>query len=81
VGPVLVPAKAEPDDHLPRIPKAGDHQGSTSSWTTRQIADEYAPLASFVGEIVRIDFDLKPDFVYDRDAHHDAQIRAAMIRQ
>jgi arylsulfatase len=45
------------------------------------VTDEYPPLANFVGEIVRVDFDLKPDFVYDHEAHKDAQIRAAMIRQ
>ena len=42
---------------------------------------DYAALASFTGTIVKVDFDLKPDFVYVPEKHREAQIRAAMIKQ
>jgi arylsulfatase len=45
------------------------------------VTDEYMPLASFTGKIVRVDMDLRPDFVRDEKKHHEHQVRAAMIRE
>lgn len=45
------------------------------------VTDEYKPRADFTGTIAKIDFDLKPDFTHDADAHKDAQLAAAMIKQ
>jgi hypothetical protein len=45
------------------------------------VTDDYAPLASVTGTIVKVDFDFKPDFVHVHEKHHEAQMRAAMIKQ
>jgi arylsulfatase len=45
------------------------------------VTHDYAPQAAFTGTIIKVDFDLKPDFVYAHEKHHEAQIQAAMIRQ
>ncbi len=45
------------------------------------VTEEYRPLASFTGKIVRVDMDLRPDFVRDEKKHHEHQVRAAMIRE
>jgi arylsulfatase len=45
------------------------------------VTRDYEALASFTGTILKIDFDLKPDFVYVHEKHHEAQMRAAMIKQ
>jgi hypothetical protein len=39
------------------------------------------PLAEFTGKIIKIEFDLKPDLTRDHDAHREAQLKAAMIKQ
>ena len=44
------------------------------------VTDEYAPLAVFTGRLIKVDFDLKPDFQHDPDAHTEAQLKMAMMR-
>lgn len=48
------------------------------------VTDEYEPNAKFTGKIVRVDFDLKPDFHPDlqqHEGHDEARFAHAMIRQ
>ena len=49
-----------------------------------RVTDEYETNARFTGRIIRVDFDLKPDFHPDHHHHedrHEAQTAHAMIRQ
>jgi hypothetical protein len=48
------------------------------------VSEDYGPNARFTGRIIRVDFDLKPDFHPDHDDHedrHEANFAHAMIRQ
>jgi Sulfatase len=48
------------------------------------VTDEYEPNARFTGTIIRVDFDLKPDFHPDlkqHEGHDEARFAHAMIRQ
>ena len=45
------------------------------------VTHDSQPLAWFTGKIIKIDFDLKPDFAIDAQKHQEAQLKAAMIRQ
>ncbi len=48
------------------------------------VSEDYGPNAQFSGHIIRVDFDLKPDFHPDHDDHedrHQANFAHATIRQ
>jgi hypothetical protein len=45
------------------------------------VTEEYKPLAAFTGKIIKIDFDLKPDFHHDPDQHAKGSAELAMIKQ
>jgi arylsulfatase A-like enzyme len=48
------------------------------------VSEDYGPIAKFTGRIIRVDFDLQPDFHpehADPDKHHEAKFVHAMIRQ
>jgi hypothetical protein len=45
------------------------------------VTDEYKPLAEFTGKIIRVDFDLKPDFERNESQHAEMQAKLAMARQ
>ena len=48
------------------------------------VSEEYGPIAKFTGAIVRVDFDLHPDFHPDHadpDTHQQANFTHAMLRQ
>jgi arylsulfatase len=45
------------------------------------VTDEYRPLASFTGKIVRVTVDLRPDFARDVQRESEAQVQHAMVRQ
>ena len=45
------------------------------------VTNEYEPLASFTGKIVRVEMDLKPDFAHDEALHAKNQFNQAMLRQ
>jgi arylsulfatase len=45
------------------------------------VTEEYPPLASFSGRIIKIDFDLKPDLHRAPETHAEAHAQLAMVRQ
>jgi arylsulfatase len=45
------------------------------------VTDEYKPLAAFNGEIIKIDFDLKPDFTQDEAAKSRKDLELVMAKQ
>lgn len=45
------------------------------------VTEEYKVRAEFTGKIIKIDFDIKPDFTHDTKAHEEARLKAAMIKQ
>jgi hypothetical protein len=45
------------------------------------VTDEYRPLASFSGKIVKVDVDLEPDVAADEARHAKEQFAQAMLRQ
>ncbi len=45
------------------------------------VTDEYPPLASFTGKIVRVDVDLEPDVAADEARHAKEHFSQAMLRQ
>lgn len=45
------------------------------------VTTEYETKAEFSGKIIKVDFDLGPDFHHDEQQHVEAHSRAAMIKQ
>ena len=45
------------------------------------VTDEYKPLAAFTGTLIKVEFDLKPDFTQDEQAHMQKEAELAMVRQ
>jgi hypothetical protein len=45
------------------------------------VTPEYRPLAAFTGKIVRLDMDLKPDFVRGVARHGEQEVKHIMLRE
>jgi arylsulfatase len=45
------------------------------------VTDEYRPLASFTGEILRVMIDTDPDVRVDFEKHHAARTQVAIVRE
>lgn len=45
------------------------------------VTPEYAPLASFTGKVLKVEMDLKPDFVSDASRHGQEQLKHVMLRE
>ncbi|MEO6417758.1 MAG: sulfatase/phosphatase domain-containing protein, partial [Polyangiaceae bacterium] len=84
IGRLFVDGKKVADGEIPSTTAFGyslDETFDVGCDKGAPVTDEYEPLASFTGKIIRVDLDLKPDFTRDEERHAQEQIRAAMIRQ
>lgn len=45
------------------------------------VTPEYPPLASFTGNVIKVDMDLKPNFSRDTERHHHDQLEQMTLRE
>jgi hypothetical protein len=69
---------------IPRTCPGGDTLDETFDigWDKgTPVSEDHGPIAKFTGAIVRVDFDLHPDFHPDPETHQQANFTHAMLRQ
>jgi len=84
VGRLYVDDKKVREEKIPRTAAFGyslDETFDVGCDKMSPVTEEYKPLAEFTGKIIKIEFDLKPDLTRDHEAHREAQLKAAMIKQ
>lgn len=84
VGRLIVDGKQLAAGEIPRTAAFGyslDETFDVGCDKGAPVTDEYAPLASFTGRIIKVDIDLKPDLAIDAGRHETEQMKTALLRQ
>jgi arylsulfatase len=84
IGRLFVDGKKVAEGEIPKTAAFGyslDETFDIGCDKGAPVTDEYEPLASFTGKIVRVAVDLKPDFSRDLKKHVEHQVQHAMMRE